>query len=206
MNAAGRTADAYAAPAARAVGARAAPSMDAPEPGSTADLARRVRRGDRAAFEQLYRLHARGVHALLAARLAPHEAEDRVQLVFLNAWAARGELREPERCAAWLYAIARRVASAHARERRSEPLSEHCADPRGAPDSSREAHEEGAIVLAELRALPEAYRETLALRLLGELSGAEIAERTGRTYGSVRVNLHKGLEMLRERLKRRGLS
>ena len=51
--------------------------------------------------------------------------------------------------------------------------------------------------LAALRALPEAYRETLVLRLVEGLSGAEIAERTGLTPGSVRVNLHRGMALLR---------
>jgi len=40
------------------------------------------------------------------------------------------------------------------------------------------------------------------LRLLGDYSGVEIARLTGMTHGSVRVNLHKGMEMLRERLSR----
>jgi RNA polymerase sigma-70 factor (ECF subfamily) len=65
-----------------------------------------------------------------------------------------------------------------------------------------EAREEAERVLTELRALPESYRETLSLRLLGECSGIEIARLTGMTHGSVRVNLHKGMEMLRERLSR----
>jgi len=43
-------------------------------------------------------------------------------------------------------------------------------------------------------------RETLILRLVEGLSGPEIAERTGLTPGSVRVNLHRGMQQLRERL------
>ena len=46
----------------------------------------------------------------------------------------------------------------------------------------------------------EAYRETLALRLVEGMTGPEIAERTGLTPGSVRVNLHRGMKLLRERL------
>jgi RNA polymerase sigma-70 factor (ECF subfamily) len=33
------------------------------------------------------------------------------------------------------------------------------------------------------------------------MTGPEIAERTGLTAGSVRVNLHRGLKILRERLE-----
>jgi RNA polymerase sigma-70 factor (ECF subfamily) len=51
-----------------------------------------------------------------------------------------------------------------------------------------------------IRGLPEAYRETLILRLVEGMTGPEIAERAGLTAGSVRVNLHRGMQMLREKL------
>ena len=51
--------------------------------------------------------------------------------------------------------------------------------------------------MAAIAALPEAYRGTLTLRLVAGLSGAEIAERTGMTHGSVRVNLTRGMAQLR---------
>jgi RNA polymerase sigma-70 factor (ECF subfamily) len=48
--------------------------------------------------------------------------------------------------------------------------------------------------------LPEAYRETLVLRLVEGMTGPEIAARTGLTAASVRVNLHRGMKQLREKL------
>ena len=54
--------------------------------------------------------------------------------------------------------------------------------------------------LDAVKSLPEAYRETLVLRLVEGLSGPEIAERTGLTPASVRVNLHRGMKLLREKL------
>jgi RNA polymerase sigma-70 factor (ECF subfamily) len=38
------------------------------------------------------------------------------------------------------------------------------------------------------------------LRFVAGLNGPEIAERTGLTHGSVRVNLHRGVELLRKKL------
>ena len=55
-------------------------------------------------------------------------------------------------------------------------------------------------VLAALRELPHAYRETLVLRLVEGMTGPEIAEKTGLQPGSVRVNLHRGMKLLRRRL------
>jgi RNA polymerase sigma-70 factor (ECF subfamily) len=55
-------------------------------------------------------------------------------------------------------------------------------------------------VLAHLRKLPPAYRETLALRLIAGLTGPQIAAATGLTHASVRVNLCRGMALLRESL------
>jgi RNA polymerase sigma-70 factor, ECF subfamily len=55
-------------------------------------------------------------------------------------------------------------------------------------------------VLDVIRKLPEAYRETLLMRLVEGMTGAEIAERSGLTPASVRVNLHRGMKLLRGQL------
>jgi RNA polymerase sigma-70 factor (ECF subfamily) len=55
-------------------------------------------------------------------------------------------------------------------------------------------------ILELIRALPEAYRETLILRLVEGMTGPEIAARTGLTPASVRVNLHRGMKQLRKKL------
>jgi RNA polymerase sigma-70 factor (ECF subfamily) len=57
-----------------------------------------------------------------------------------------------------------------------------------------------AEILELIRNLPEAYRETLVLRLVEGMTGPEIAVRTGLTAASVRVNLHRGMKLLREKL------
>jgi len=76
------------------------------------------------------------------------------------------------------------------------------AEARGAarPRERQAEAAEAAQALAAIRSLPEAYRETLMLRLVEGMSGDEIAERTGLTSGSVRVNLHRGMQLLREAL------
>ena len=59
---------------------------------------------------------------------------------------------------------------------------------------------ETMAVLDVIRRLPEAYRDTLLMRLVEGMTGAEIAERSGLTPASVRVNLHRGMKLLREKL------
>ena len=59
-------------------------------------------------------------------------------------------------------------------------------------------------MLAAIQGLPEAYRETLVMRLCEGMSGPEIAEVTGLEPGSVRINLHRGMKLLREKTRHRG--
>jgi RNA polymerase sigma-70 factor (ECF subfamily) len=123
--------------------------------------------------------------------------EDLAQDVFLQAYRKLPRLRDDAAFGGWLAAIARNRARDHFRRRRIEPAKspETLAGPGNA---SSEA--EAAAALAAIRALPEAYRETLVMRLVEGMNGNEIAERTGLAPASVRVNLHRGMKLLRERL------
>ena len=58
-------------------------------------------------------------------------------------------------------------------------------------------------ILELIRSLPDAYRETLILRLVEGMTGPEIAARTGLTPGSVRVNLYRGMQRLREKMRQK---
>jgi RNA polymerase sigma-70 factor (ECF subfamily) len=56
-------------------------------------------------------------------------------------------------------------------------------------------------VLAIIQRLPESYREPLVLRLVEGMTGPEIAARTGLAPDSVRVNLCRGMKLLRDQLE-----
>jgi RNA polymerase sigma-70 factor (ECF subfamily) len=153
----------------------------------------RARRGDRGAFAELYRRFHRAVHGVVLAKVAYGDAADLVQDVFASALERLPQLAEPAAFPGWLMSIARHRAIDHVRGRK--PTDELSDIPVPAPRSA-----EVAEVLAALRALPEAYQETMVLRLVEGMSGPEIAEQTGLSAGSVRVNLHRGMKLLRERL------
>ena len=158
--------------------------------------------GDRSAFGLLYHRYARMVHGILLCRVPPREVDDLVQEVFLAALRQLPSLREHSRFGGWLATITRNRANDYYRRRgtadkATEPLEdEHTQS--SATDHATE--QEAAMTLAVLRMLPETYREPLMLRLVEGMSGPEIAARTGLTHGSVRVNLHRGMLMLREKL------
>src|SRR5262249_52811107 len=66
--------------------------------------------------------------------------------------------------------------------------------------TTRQPNRTAIEILDLIRGLPEAYRETLVLRFVEGMTGPEIASRTGLTAASVRVNLHRGVRLLRERM------
>ena len=161
--------------------------------------------GDRVAFGTLYQRYSRMVHGILLARVPRAAAEDLLQDVFLQALPRLSLLRDATRFGGWLAAIARNRASDYHRQTRptqeiEENFLENSKD--GGPTSSKQVSE-GLFFLEAVRSLPEAYREPLILRFVEGMTGPEIAERTGLRHGSVRVNLYRGMQMLREKLEKK---
>ena len=183
----------------RASEASAAPAQAASRP--LGELLGEVARGDDRAFAELHRRFARVVHGIALARVAPSDAEDVVQEVFVRVHRSLATLRDPESFPAWICTLARNVSADAARKSGRRPPTEPLRDV-PAPAVVSPADDDGVRerVLERLRELPEAYRETLLLRLAEGLTGPEIAARTGLTPGSVRVNLCRGLARLRELL------
>jgi RNA polymerase sigma-70 factor, ECF subfamily len=160
-----------------------------------ATLVRAAQNGDRAAFGILYEQYERLVHAILLARVPYSECEDLMQDVFIKALERLPALREPAAFCSWLMAIARRTAADH--QRSKKPLG-HLG-----PLCSRGTRPDGEVfeVLAAIQSLPESYRETLILRLVEGMTGPEIAVRTGLAPDSARVNLCRGMKLLRAHLE-----
>jgi RNA polymerase sigma-70 factor, ECF subfamily len=182
-----------------------------PNPGAAArdaigPIVEAAANGDRSAMGVLYERFAPMIHAVLLTRVDHADAEDLTHDVFVTAMHRLGDVREPEAVGAWFVRIARsravdfhRASARRARLRvvfRRRDLSGVEAGSEGTVSSDGQASK----AIAEIRALPEAYRETLMMRLVEGLSGPEIAEKTGMTHGSVRVNLHRGMALLRRRL------
>jgi RNA polymerase sigma-70 factor (ECF subfamily) len=154
-----------------------------------------ARRGERAAYAALYARFARPVHAVVLARAPSGDVDDAVQEAFIAAWKNLDSLSDPASFGAWILQIARRTAIDQRRKARPNvELSPESALTHAPPRA------EALEVLEKMRTLPEAYQETLVMRLVDGMSGPEIAEATGLTPESVRVNLCRGMKLLREKL------
>jgi len=181
----------------RDVDAKDAPGARGPRDVRDATLVELVvaaQRGNRAAFTTIYERFHRVIHAIALARVPVSDASDVVQDVFAEAWLKMTTLREPAAFPGWIVTLARRRAIDHARKRR--PTHDATADLTFAPPPRAEA----LAALEAIRTLPDTYREAIIMRLVEGLSGPDIAERTGMTPDSVRVHLHRGMKLLREKL------
>jgi RNA polymerase sigma-70 factor (ECF subfamily) len=164
------------------------------EPAIEVVLVKAVLEGDREGFTRLYDLYAPLVHGILLARVPRTEVADLVQDIFLHAFKKLHTLRDGAAFGPWIAMIARnRAVDFH---RRSKVTVEINDELRGSDQHDSRATE----ILELIRSLPEAYRETLVLRLVEGMTGPEIATRTGLTPASVRVNLHRGMKLLRKQL------
>ena len=159
-------------------------------------LVKAVLDGDRDMYGRLYHLYAPLVHGILLARMPRSEVEDTVQEIFLHALKKLHTLRDSGAFGPWIAMIARnRAMDFHRRSRETVEVTD---DLRSSDESGPKAAEILEIILS----LPDAYRETLVLRLVEGMTGPEIADRTGLTPASIRVNLHRGMKLLREKLER----
>ena len=157
-------------------------------------LAFRVEAREENAFEEFYARFTPFVHGIVLARVPRDDSEDVVQEVFISAFNGLEKLRDKNAVGPWLARIARNKAVEY--YRRKKPTEALVAD---APSNYVPKHE-AREALDAILSLPEAYRETLIMRLVEGMTGPEIAGLTGKQEASVRVNLHRGMKILRKKL------
>lgn len=155
--------------------------------------------GDRQAFAELHQRYHRMVHGILLSYVSYADAEDLGQEVFLHAMQKLPTLREPGAFGAWLATISRNMSHTHHRRKRlTEEVTEWNAGQTPAGEAARLQAEN--VLLDAIRRLPGTYCETLMLRLVEGMTGPEIAAQTGLAPASVRVNLCRGMKLLRDEL------
>lgn len=157
-------------------------------------------------IEALYGRYMERIYAYLRARTAIEEdAADLTQQVFVQALGALPGYRGGEgQAAAWLFRIARNLAtSAHRRSRPTTawdlvPEALHVAgDPNiDARLLRQEAH---ARLRTLLQALPVEGQELLALRFVARLTVAEIAAVIGKSEAATSKRLSRTMQRLQER-------
>jgi RNA polymerase sigma-70 factor (ECF subfamily) len=155
-------------------------------------------------FERLVREHQDRLFAFALSLCGRgDEAEDVAQEAFIRAYRALGrypaQRRRELRPSAWLHRIALNVFRNRIRGRRPQMvvLDGQLADGARGPAELAELAGQRDELRARLRLLPERYRVAVLLRYAQDLSYDEIASAMGQPLGTVKSNVHRGLEMLR---------
>lgn len=160
------------------------------------------RRGDAAALAKVFDATAPELFRLAQHLVRdPLEAEDVLQETFVTAIDAAERWDSARPLVPWLTGIlARKASEARRRARRSlepERLTERAEED---PAELAADSELSRAILEAIDALPELYRAVLRRHLLDGSKPAEIARDLGRAPGTVRMQLHRGLEQLRKSL------
>lgn len=164
--------------------------------------------GDRAAYERLLRDIVPFLKALVTPQhRAPDRAEEVVQEILLTIHRVRHTYDPARPIRPWLAAIARRRSidalrrrgRSAAREIHDETAYETFADPRANRLLEVSAAREGLSEAIEALSPPQ--REAIELLKLRELSLAEAASLSGRSVAALKVNVHRALKALRQRLQ-----
>jgi RNA polymerase sigma-70 factor (ECF subfamily) len=174
------------------------------ESSTDGELLQRIGKGDRDAFDVLYRRFVRPVFALALRRLGDRgRAEDAAQETFASVWRSASSYK-PERGpgAPWLYAVARNAIVDRARARSetpTEPPDEPA--PGGTPADEAERSWLAWRVHTALQNLPDHERTLLELAYWGELSQSEIAEFLNIPLGTVKTRTRSALSRLADALE-----
>ena len=161
----------------RAATRAVAVSRIVPDPEPVAELVRRARQGERAAFAALVRRHLRAAYAVALAVLGrPADAEDVAQDAFLVAFERLASCREPARFSGWLLTIVRHQALNALERRRIRAVTDDdvaaAADPAGSVTGDAVLRRR---LLAALARLSPREREVVLLHDLEGWTHGDIA-------------------------------
>jgi len=154
-----------------------------------------------AVVADLYARFADGVFGFCVSLLRDRDdAADVTQDVFVLAAQRYGQLREPERVRAWLFAIARHCCYRRLRQRERVIPVEFVPDPvedDAAPDALSAA-EAGELVWAAASGLGERDRAVLHLNVYEGLDGADLAAALGVVHANPYSLVHRAKERLEQ--------
>jgi len=181
---------------------------------SEAELAKKLRRGDPSAIEEVYNAYFDRLYSLVFNQVGRDQAtaEDIVQETFLSAIKSASKFRGQSKLYTWLCSIAHHKTVDFYRRQgreakhRNQPLDIDGIESAQIPDSEPlapsliESEETRQEVEQALFSLPPDYREVLILKYVEEMPASEISQIMGRSPKSVEGLLTRARKALRAML------
>ncbi len=168
------------------------PSLAAPA------LVQRVVDGDDRALEEAYRHYGPLVRNYLRRYVGRDEADDVLQIVFLEVWRSRERIDPSRPFEAWLFGIARKRAIDQLRSRHHEVVPVDAMRELMGEDGDQfvERMAWAAEIRVALDRLPPEQQQAIELSYFGERSQQEIAVELGVPLGTVKARMARGMHRL----------
>jgi RNA polymerase sigma-70 factor (ECF subfamily) len=178
-----------------------AEGLSAPTRDEDLDLIDRFLGGERAAFDELMRRHERSIYYLAMRYLKDHdEAADILQRTFLKVFEKLHGFGRRSLFRTWLYRIAINLCKNRLRDQgrwqKVEPEDEPSLHVAPVAEGAVESEQRQAVLEEAVQKLPPKQRQTLELRVFGDLSFREIADVMGCTENAAKVNYHYAVKNL----------
>jgi len=178
-------------------------------PRDEAELIRLCLDGDSNAFDSLVARHYRGIYNMIYRMLGNAEdAADLTQETFLRAYTRLETFHLGRSFSAWIRRVAANLCIDHLRgrgepaasldERLEAGIEQADANPANAPQEQLEIAEDSRRVLAAVQKLPPKQRAVLIMRHIEGMTLEEIAAALRWPLGTVKVNLFRGRQAVRE--------
>lgn len=169
-------------------------------------LMERAKRGDTAAFAELYHMYFTPVFRYIFVRVMEKEtASDLAQTVFLKVFQARDRYADHGKPLAYFFTVARNAVIDHWKKKKEVSLeTEEAAATAATDDDPHEAAERSDTAQAILRGiglLTQDQQEIITMKFMSDLSNKEIAATTGKTEEAVRQVQCRALAALRRHFK-----
>jgi RNA polymerase sigma-70 factor (ECF subfamily) len=167
------------------------------------EVVQAVLAGDCHAYATLVRRHNQSLYRACRSILRDDaEAEDAVQTAWINAYRGLAQFRDEAPFRTWLMRIAVREALGRARRRpHVVAFVDDVESPAISPERAASVDEIRARLERELDAMPETQSSVIVLRDILELDTAETAACLSISEEAVRVRLHRGRQLLADRVR-----
>jgi RNA polymerase sigma-70 factor, ECF subfamily len=175
------------------------------EPASyDADFVRSAQRGDRSAFERLYRAHVGRVYAICLRMTGEvGQAEDLTQEVFIRTWKKIGSFQHKSSFSSWLYRLAINVILSHRRQSARHSISRLDDEEIAMMETAAKRNPAGIIDLERaIASLPAGARTVFVLHDIEGYAHDEIADLTRTAPGTTKAQLHRARQILRGLLEK----
>jgi len=165
-----------------------------------AELVKRARDGDVAAFEAIYRLHVARVLGLCLRMVGDRDrAEELTQEIFVRAWQKLGTYGERAAFSSWLHRVAVNTVMSHFRKTKHDRSSVPLEELAHAPEPTRQDGPGAGVDLERaIAALPPRARLVFVLYDIQGHRHDEVASFMDISVGASKAHLHRARTILRE--------